>query len=230
LEEALEYFLRNYPQIRVVNLSLGNSDGVLSDSRYQLRFAAVLDELARRHRDREVIFIVAAGNLPALTAGELPGVIQDYPSYLLKAESRITDPASAALALTVGGLSAGLISNHQTDERISHLVSGEALHPSPFTRTGPGLNGAIKPELVEEAGDYAADFSGSPREMGVITTNRDFANGPLLKPWLGTSFAAPRVANMAARLVQEYPGYSSNLIRALLVHSAKESSKNKLNN
>lgn len=36
----------------------------------------------------------------------------------------------------------------------------------------------------------------------------------------GTSFAAPRVANLAAQLFTKYPQASSNLIRALIVNSA----------
>jgi len=36
----------------------------------------------------------------------------------------------------------------------------------------------------------------------------------------GTSFAAPRVANLAAQLFTKYPDASSNLIRALIVNSA----------
>ncbi len=222
LEAALDYFFRNYPKIRVVNLSLGSSDDVLTDSRYQMRFAAVLDELARRHQDREVVFIVAAGNIARPSLGETSEVIAGYPASLLNEQSRITDPASSALALTVGGLSAGLIDGVQTADRIAVLVSGQAGNPSPFTRTGPGLNGAIKPELVEEAGDYYGDAAGILRDTGVLTANREFATSPLLKPWLGTSFAAPKVANIAAQITREYPQYSSNLIRALLVHSAKQ--------
>lgn len=222
MEAAFEYFFRNYPRIRVVNLSIGSSDDVLSDSRYQMRFAAVLDELARRYQDREIVFVVAAGNQSKLSAGSIEEEIANYPLSILNLSSRITDPGSAALALTVGGLSVGRIDNHQSDERAVRLVGQQAGNPSPFTRTGPGLNGAVKPELVAEAGDYLVESSGIIRDMGVLAANLDFARGEaLFKPWIGTSFASPAVANLAARLTYEYPDYSSNLIRALLVHSAK---------
>jgi hypothetical protein len=46
IERALDYFLGNYPQIRVVNFSLGNSNSVYTGSEYQFRLAATLDELA----------------------------------------------------------------------------------------------------------------------------------------------------------------------------------------
>lgn len=220
LADAVEYFLREYPQIRVVNLSLGSREDVLTESRYQMRLAAVVDELAYQYRDQEVVFVVAVGNLgrPPPNAGEEE--LNAYPQALLAPEARLTDPASAVIALTVGGLSAGRIDNHQTDARIARLVAQQAGNPSPFTRSGPGLQRAIKPELVAEAGDYLVETSGIIRSMGVLSANYKPGDGQLFKQWLGTSFACPAVSNLAARLSTEYPGFSSNMIRAMLVHSA----------
>lgn len=220
LAAAVEYFIREYPSIKVVNLSLGSSDDVLTDSRYQMRLAAVVDELAYQFRDNEIVFVVAAGNLdfPPSNAGEEE--INAYPQSLLAPEARLTDPASAAIALTVGGLSAGRIDNYQTDSRVARIVAQQAGNPSPFTRTGPGLQRAIKPELVAEAGDYVVEASGIIRSMGVLSANFKTSDGHLFKQWMGTSFACPAVANLAARLSTEYPDFSSNMIRAMLVHSA----------
>lgn len=221
LAAAVEYFLREYPLIKVVNLSLGSSDDVLTNSRYQMRLAAVVDELAYQYRDQEVVFVVAAGNLgrPPASSGEAE--LQAYPQALLAPESRLTDPASAAIALTVGGLSAGRIDNHNTDTRVARLVAQQAGNPSPFTRTGPGLRRAIKPELVAEAGDYLLEATGMVRSVGVLSANFKTSDGQLFRQWLGTSFACPAVANLAARLSTEYPEFSSNMIRAMLVHSAQ---------
>lgn len=221
LADAVEYFLREYQSIKVVNLSLGSRDDILGDSRYQMRLAAVVDELAYSHRDKEVVFVVAAGNLPHPPSGSGEEEITRYPNQLVEASSRLTDPASAALALTVGGLSVGRIDNHQTDDRVARLVAQQAGNPSPFTRTGFGHDNAIKPELVAEAGDYLVEVSGMIRDMGVLTANFAMTEGRLFKQWLGTSFSCPYVSNLAARLSSENRAFSSNMIRALLVHSAQ---------
>lgn len=62
LEEAITYFLDNYPQAKVINISLGDSALVYSDQAYQFRLAATVDELAYRFRDREILFVVSSGN------------------------------------------------------------------------------------------------------------------------------------------------------------------------
>lgn len=220
LAEAVDYFLREYPKIKVVNLSLGSND-ILADSRHQMRLAAVVDELAYSHRDKEVVFVVAAGNLPHPPSGAGEEEISTYPQRLLEADSRLTDPASAALALTVGGLSAGRVDNHQSDGRIVRLVAQAAGNPAPFTRSGLGHDKAIKPELVADAGDYLVEASGLIRTMGVLSANFALTEGRLFKQWYGTSFSCPYVSNLAARLSAENPDFSSNMIRALLVHSAQ---------
>jgi hypothetical protein len=221
LAAAVEYFLREYPIIKVVNLSLGSSDDILSDSRYQMRFAAVVDELAYQFRDQEVVFVIASGNLGRPPSGAGENEINSYPQALLSHQARLTDPASAALALTVGGLSAGRIDNHDTEARVARLVGQRAGNPSPFTRTGPGHERAIKPELVAEGGDYLVGATGIIRDAGVLSANHKMDSGQLFKQWVGTSFACPFVANLAARLSTEYPDFSSNMIRAMLVHSAQ---------
>lgn len=224
LTSAVEYFLEHYPQARVFNISLGNADRVFADG-YQFRLAALIDQLAYRHRDREILFTISSGNYsPSL---DYEGVLEQYPGYLRAEEARILDPATSAIAITVGGLSAGAA----TDPRfgapgVERPVAGVAGYPSPFTRRGPGVDGAIKPEVVDSAGDSRFErgmIAERPAHVGVPTTSSQFGppTGHLLKLVAGTSFSAPRVANLAARLFDAFPGASSNLIRALIAESAR---------
>jgi hypothetical protein len=228
LEEAIEYFLNNYPSVKVINISLGDSKLIYSDGDYQSRFAAAIDDLAYRHREREVVFVVSAGNqIPNLISDE--EMVENYPSYLLSNKSRIIDPATSAIALTVGGLSygAGRDLQHLHEIGVERLVAGERGWPSPFTRTGFGVDGSIKPEVVDFAGDMRFErgrvIAENPAYAGLPTTAKDFGPpaGRLFRVVSGTSFAAPRVANLAARLFKEFPLASSNLIRALIAGSAK---------
>jgi hypothetical protein len=84
----------------------------------------------------------------------------------------------------------------------------------------------IKPEVVEEAGNVAWDsilkawVENNPG-LRVTTTGHEFAAGKLLARVEGTSFSAPRVSHLAARLVGRYPEASPNLLRALIVQSAR---------
>jgi hypothetical protein len=224
LTSAVEYFLDHYPQVRVFNVSLGNADRVFADG-YQFRLAALIDELAYRHRHREVLFTVSSGNYSPPLSYE--AVLEQYPAYLRSEDARILDPATSAVAITVGGLSAGAA----TDPRfgtpgVERPVAGVAGYPSPFTRRGPGVGGAIKPEVVDSAGDSRFErgmIAERPAHVGIPTTSSEFGppTGQLLRLVAGTSFAAPRVANLAARLFDAFPGASSNLIRALIAQSAR---------
>jgi subtilisin family serine protease len=231
LEEAVSYFVTNYPSAKVFNISLGDSRVVYDDGRYQFRLAAVVDELAYRYRDREIVFVISSGNFDpdGLTHEE---VLAEYPSYLLDSpNARVIDPATAALALTVGGLSYGSgqhLPNAIGVDGIERLVAGERGWPAPFTRVGPGVDGAIKPDLVHFAGDTRFERhermgAAVAAHAGVPSTAKDFAppGGRLFRTVAGTSFAAPQVANLAARLFHDMPGATSNLIKALIIGSAR---------
>jgi hypothetical protein len=227
---ALTYFLTTYDTVKVVNISLGDSNLVYSDGSYQFRFAAAIDELAYLYRDYEVVFVVSSGNFsPDGTAEEIR---ERYPSYLLEEEdARLVDPATAALAITVGGISygGGRPINYPGEDDIEQLIGGERGWPSPFTRAGWGVGGMIKPEVVDFAGAWRfergriPDWRGISAHAGLPTTAKDFAppEGRLFRTVAGTSFAAPRVANIAAQLFRYFPQASSNKIRALIADSAR---------
>jgi Subtilase family len=228
LESAVRYFLDNYPAIKVINISLGDAAAIYADGLYQFHFAAAIDDLAYGYRDREVLFVVSAGNFTfaAMTAEE---ILAGYPSYLLqRPDARIIDPATAALAMTVGGLSYGAGRDRGGKYLIGTetLVAGERGWPAPFTRTGWGVDGAIKPDVVDFAGDTAFERGRIRREptyAGLPTTARAFVPpaSELFRTVAGTSFAAPRVANLAAQIFRERPDASANLVRALIAASAR---------
>jgi subtilisin family serine protease len=219
LEQAITYFLDHYPQARIVNISLGDESKVYADG-YQTRFAAAIDDLAYRFAGRGILIVVSSGNFNA--NGHLPNeqLKERYPGYLLELVARLIDPATAALAVTVGGISIGPIEDRHWNTDVRIPIAGEPGFPSPFTRSGKGIDGGIKPDVVEAAGDWVLDRQ-ILQKSGVVTTAKNFTQGQLLVARTGTSFAAPKVANLAAQLMRKYPGYTSNLIRALVAHSAQ---------
>jgi hypothetical protein len=224
--EAVEYFSAHYG-CRVFNLSFGDARKPYVGGRLP-PLAGVVDELSRRH---DVLFVVSAGNY--LGADEPPVQWRaDYPRYLLERDAaRILDPAPAMTALTVGSLARFDASRQaqRFEDDVAYQPVARRDQPSPFTRTGPGANGATKPELVEYGGNYGVDLRAAPEAptvaalLGEPSMAHDFAAAArLFCEQSGTSFAAPKVAHLAARILAEYPGASASLLRALIVAHAEK--------
>ena len=222
LEEAIDYFVRNYPNCKVINISLGNSSLIYQEGEKQFRFAAIIDEIAYRLQEKNLVFVLSAGNF-WYDSDSQELIYKDYPDHLLQEDARIIDPATAAIALTVGSLSMGKgSSKYPNDARLA--IAKEEKYPSPFTRHGLGVDGMIKPDLVEFGGDYILDrgrIDCNDSGPAIITLNKNFQGSSLFKAYVGTSFSAPRVANVAAKLFTKFPNASSNLIRSLIADSAQ---------
>jgi Subtilase family len=223
LEEAIEYFTANYSICKVINISLGDSDLVYKNGQKQFRFAARIDEIAYKLQSRNIVFVISAGNY-YYDAESKELIRKDYPKYLLNEEAGIIDPATSSIALTVGSLSMGKGSTQNHDDASRNAVAKVEGYPSPFTRRGFGVDGMIKPDLVDFGGDFILDRDRAiDNEIGasIITLSKNFQGGSLFKAYCGTSFSAPRVANIAAQLFSKYPNASSNLIRALIANAAE---------
>ena len=104
--------------------------------------------------------------------------------------------------------------------------------PSPMSRVGPGVQGAVKPDFVDYGGSIVfAGFSGRrniPRFPNSGNAIMSFSHQPqtnLFAYDMGTSFAAPRVARMAALLWHRLRKERNeephpNLVRAVLATAA----------
>lgn len=218
VEEAVRYFLENY-QCRVFNLSYGDMNKVY-DGRHVRGLAYTLDRLSR---ELGVLFVVPTGNL---RDDQLPvDPIAGYPDYLLEPASRMLDPAPALNAITVGGLAIldATVDARRNEHTIEDVPIAKPLQPSPFTRSGMSVGDAVKPDFVEEAGNAAFQPSRGIKKqgLGLVSMNAGFATGRPFRQDHGTSFAAPKVAHMAARLAHQFPDGSVNLVRSILAcHAA----------
>ncbi len=215
VEEAVRDLHGQYG-CKVFNLSYGDLNKVY-DGRHVRGLAYTLDRLTR---ELGVLFVVPAGNLQL---NQLPQDARgQYPNYLFEEHARLLDPATALNALTVGGISLFEATrdaqNHPNT--IEDQILARANQPFPLTRRGPSINGAIKPDVVEHAGNIALMRAGGrPRHtgLGVVSLNGGFAvHGFAFKEDIGTSYAAPQVAHKAARLLAAVPDASPNLLRALI--------------
>lgn len=207
---------------RLFVVSLGDLNGVYDGGKVG-QWASALDELAREFN---AVIVVSSGNRTPRQDLAAEESLTHYPAYLMEPENRVLEPANALNVVTVGSLAgaSGL------DEARAHHVSArtitEALEPSPFTRAGPGPNDAIKPDFVDIGGTsiwdpVAGQMLGGKdvASAGVLTLNHQPVQR-LFASASGTSFAAPRVAQRAAFVMQRFPTASANLVRALLALSA----------
>jgi len=235
MREAIEAFIQPPHGCRVFNISIGSGMPVIDSTRpRQTLWAEELDILAR---DLKVVLIVSAGNhRKALVsnATDAETVLQSYPDLLFSAQTGICDPASSAIAVTVGALAQHDVPAQNQGSGTNDIIRpiAAANEPAPMTRIGPGIKGAIKPELVHYGGNLVfRGFGSSIRSVGTEpgTSVMSLSNQPTQQLFsfdCGTSFAAPRVARLAAlvehRLRTDIDAApSSNLIRAVLAGTAE---------
>jgi hypothetical protein len=228
LKDAIEYFLSNANNnIKVVNISLGDSSKTWQkDYERQLPLAALIDELAFEYKD--VVFIVSAGNQdPHEFYDSISDIKNNYPKYLIdNPDFKIINPATAALALTIGSIAQKIkIESERYGAEAIKTPIAEKDQPSPFTRTGFGINGMVKPELVEYGGNlilFRESHHFQPQEdkgEKIIVLNNQLTE-QIMKFEFGTSFSAPKVAHIAGQIANKYPQRSANFIKNLLLIGA----------
>lgn len=186
-------------RVRVFNLSFGLRAPTPRHG-YSL-FAERLDRIALRN---DVIFVVSAGNLgPAACRPAWPSTSSAALSMLAatSGEDSIVAPAEHLCGLTVGAMNPPNIFGHEPDR------------PTTYTRRGPGVGGARKPELAH----YGGALANPSLPTGLISLTPDGRT----RDGSGTSYAAPNVAATLAtldhRLEQQAP---RELLLAMMIHRA----------
>ncbi len=230
VKKAVEFFYKNYG-CRIFNLSAGIQDNIYNGGR-QFAWAGLLDDLSRK---LDVLIIISAGNVsnPYIdkfkSRQELMSNVRDQ---LFSEEHRLIDPATSALNITVGSITRYDETTMPRDFSSNTISIGKRNYPSAFTRIGKGINKSIKPEFMDYGGNYA--LKQAPRginrwdrnNINLLEPTLNNSNDKIFKGYCGTSFSAPHVTNIAARIenclekqLGERP--SVNLIKAMLGNSAE---------
>ncbi|WP_185974710.1 S8 family peptidase [Deinococcus detaillensis] len=204
--DLLNNFVDSFPQVRIFNLSFGTPNPINSGSISAL--ANELDSIAKKF---DKTFIVASGNM---RHGE-PHDWATFPAYLGDPDTRINAPAESILSLAVGSYSHV---QSMTDISLPMQISA-------FSRTGPGMDGGIKPDLVSIGGNCFVssgdpDFRNTSAAVGLDATGKRLAYN------IGTSFSAPIVSHYAAQILGSDPQMSANLLKCYLLHFASNSGLN----
>jgi hypothetical protein len=227
LHDAIVRFHEGTRKTRLFNHSINAA--APCRTRHMSAWAAEIDLLCSQ---LDILLIQSAGNLYCSEAGPFPGISQhlsagrQYPAYLCESSSRIANPAQSLQALTVGSIAYGVFESGGWKS-----FAPDRTHPSAFSRSGFGIWDAIKPEVVEFGGDNLRT-NANPPDVATPAIGRDcypelvrstmFPPGPAIdRDQVGTSFAAPKVAHIAAHLQAILPEEPCLLYRCLIVQSAR---------
>jgi hypothetical protein len=223
IEEATAHAVGLEPKVRILNHSVADPTSGYSEV-HMSQWAAAID---RCSYENDVLFVQAAGNIWRYKENGERSVThhleagKKYPDYLLLPESRISNPAQALQALTVGSV----CMDSWTDG--IDTTFGQKHEPSAFSATGLGMWRTVKPEVVVPSGDFVCDTGVPPsvkvrREASIRLPRSTASGGPLADADdVGTSFAAPMVSALAGRILNEYPHLSMQHVRALIGLSAR---------
>jgi subtilisin family serine protease len=198
-------------------------------TRHMSAWAAEIDTLSEKY---DILIVQSAGNLHSSSPAPFCGVREhlaagrDYPAYLNEDSCRVANPAQSLHALTVGSVAYGAFEGAGW-----RSVATDSSHPSAFSRSGFGIWGVIKPEVVELGGDNLRTLN-TPPDVGTpdhakpcypeLVRSTMYPPGPAVdRDDVGTSFAAPKVTHIAAHLQQVLPNEPCLLYRALIVQSAR---------
>ncbi|QVN17082.1 S8 family peptidase [Burkholderia pyrrocinia] len=227
LRAAIERFNDGPRQTRIFNHSI-NARGYCR-TRYMSSWAAEIDQLCN---ERDVLIVQSAGNLPIQGTAPFIGIAdhltagREYPQYLYESAARIANPGQSLQALTVGSVAYDV-----AESGAWRTFATQTGDPSAFSRTGPGIWSVIKPEVVAYGGDAVRTNNNPPDVQGggrvanacpSLVRSTLYAPGPAFdRDDAGTSYAAPKVARIAAKIQSVLPAEPALLYRALVVQSAK---------
>ncbi|HTE24129.1 S8 family peptidase [Flavitalea sp.] len=216
--ELMEQIADEFSSVRIFNMSIASRGACRTI--HMSAWAATIDKLIH---ERKILFLLACGNIRSSTGQhQRPGVAdhllagRQYPDYLLEPSSRVANPAQSFLGLTVGSV---CVNEFEDVDRASF---GKRGYVSSFSRSGPGMWGCIKPDVVEYGGDFLRE------KNGFLITQHNTTSAHVVKTGanrtgfaVGTSFAAPKVGHIIAQLAKKFPNDSTLLYKALVIQSAR---------
>ncbi|MCZ2101028.1 MAG: S8 family peptidase [Chitinophagales bacterium] len=209
-----------YPEIRLFTLTTCYNSFMYKNEAFS-DYTHSLDKFA--YETNSLIFICTGNNENCINEN----TVYDL-SYFQSDHTNLSTPADSMNNVTIGAAADNL-----KDGAFLGIASGREF-PTLYTRKGHIDLSAIydgnksnknyfKPDVIESGGD-----------MGYYNANTlDWTDEPALtllsaRPEIGmmqevgTSFAAPLVANLAAKIIKNYPGLSNESVKALIINGASQ--------
>ncbi|MFD2742384.1 MULTISPECIES: S8 family peptidase [Sphingobacterium] len=216
----MESIVEDFDSCKVFNLSINTTAPCRVT--HMSPWAASIDQLSH---EQNVLFIVSAGNIsPSTGKRNNPGIVEhiangrNYPQYLLDPACRVANPAQSKFAITVGAVCLGDF------EDLDRKSFGQRDAISAFSRTGLGMWGGIKPEVVEYGGDWVRQKNGIPNltiESSITPLLIRAGGTGVDRAAVGTSFSTPKVTHIASKLQAQFPEENALLYKTLIIQSAR---------
>ena len=202
LMEIIEEVMEKYSgSTKIWNMSLGIENKPCDGTMSDL--GVFLDYIQDKYH---VQIFVSSGNINVLPLRNWP------PQSGIGEHDRLISPADSVRAVTVGSVAL-------FDSDSSIVKYNE---PSPFSRRGPGANYVVKPDIV----DYGGNLSTSYIIKGLGVKGMD-PYGNIIEG-NGTSYSTPRSLQKYASIYDEMVDPDLLLAKAMLIHSARMKSRERL--
>jgi hypothetical protein len=188
-------------------------------------YALLLDKLSY---ELDILIFISTGNAHGLNfcmVNPLSKEVKPYPSQFDNPDYNICPPSESYNNITCGAIADNFedyhINCYSTDKNFPASYTRKFNIPAnhEFRKKRRISNQLVKPDIVCAGGDSTRDLE--IKESGLKYLSA--IDGHYFDKWIGTSYSAPLAANIAAKLIKEYPALSNNLqtVKALLINSSR---------
>ncbi|MEO8761803.1 MAG: S8 family peptidase [Bacteroidia bacterium] len=181
-------------------------------------YAYLLDLLSY---ELDVLIFISVGNNINLM---INNAVVNYPNHFESAEVNLFSPSESMNNISIGAV-AGNLENNDVN-----CISPDGNHPAIYTRkfhinwTHSSINKTrvnrhlVKPDIGNFGGDL--DVRLDPSVTGIKTVST--SPGVFFSREVGTSYSTPLSANLAAKLLKQYPNLINSMqtVKALIINSA----------
>ncbi|MFA6924685.1 MAG: S8 family serine peptidase [Bacteroidales bacterium] len=185
-------------------------------------YAYLIDRLTY---ELDILIFISTGNINDLTEfNNNRSTIVKYPSHFINETANICVPSESMNNITIGA-----IADNFENNKLNGITPAKEL-PAIYTRkfnlnydadmlTSTQKNNKLfKPDVVHYGGD--CDDNLYVDKEPALTVLSSKSNLSFVKN-IGTSYSAPLVANIAAKILYKYPKLNMQTIKALIINSAQ---------
>jgi hypothetical protein len=212
-------------KVRIFTLTIGYTDFPLKDNQEFSEYAKLLDKVSS---ELDILIFISTTNHIFQIQG-----VQDYPVKFLTQNANIAPPAESMNNITIGAIADNFENSELQNFALSKTfpaIYSRKLHynfDDEDTFNAQTANHYFrKPDILTPGGDYTevrmlgeiGYDDGSEAGIEILSSDlhvRTFKQ-------IGTSYATPIAANMAAKLVSKYPNLDMQTIKALLINGSSE--------
>lgn len=185
-------------------------------------YAHALDKLSH---DLGILIIMSAGNASDYFNPDTQDLFS-YPEQFLREDRNIQSPADS-----LNNLSIGALADNFRAELVPGALTPNKKYPAIYTTkynfdmstSGLKVNQKNKyrrkPDIIFNGGDQSTDGPCEHSALMVLRSKLGLRGNFNYKE--GTSYSAPLVANIAAKIMRKYPRLSMQTVKALIINSSE---------